>query len=177
MNEEPAYKPKVSAGLDGIVRFIGELTSWLCILLVAAIIVQVILRYVFGRGLVVLEELQWHFYGVMIMIAIPYAVITDSHIRLDLLHSRFSQRKKEWVEIFGIIFLLLPMIIVIFLHSLDFVSDSWRVNERSDAPMGLCCRWAFKSFIPIGMGLLGVAVISRLIRAVAFLRKSRAESE
>jgi TRAP-type mannitol/chloroaromatic compound transport system permease small subunit len=113
----------------------------------------------------------------MIMIAIPYGVITDSHIRLDLLHTRFSQRKKEKVEIFGILFLLLPMIVVIFMHSLDFVADSWRVNERSDAPMGLCCRWAFKSFIPIGMGLLGVAVISRLIRAVAFLRKSRAESE
>ena len=177
MSEQPEYKPKLSVALDGIVRFVGELTSWLCILLVAAIIVQVILRYVFGRGLVVLEELQWHFYGIMIMIAIPYGVITDSHIRLDLLHSRFSQRKKEKIEIFGILFLLLPLIVVIFMHSLDFVADSWRVNERSDAPMGLCCRWAFKSFIPIGMGLLAIAVFSRLVRAVAFLKKSRVESE
>ena len=175
MNEEPEYKPKLSVALDGIVRFIGELTSWLCILLVAAIIVQVILRYVFGHGLVVLEELQWHFYGIMIMIAIPYGVITDAHIRLDLLHSRFSQRTKEKVEILGIIFLLLPLIIVIFIHSLDFVADSWRVNERSDAPMGLCCRWAFKSFIPISMGLMVIAVVSRLVRAVAFLKKSRVE--
>ena len=75
MSEQPEYKPKLSVALDGIVRFVGELTSWLCILLVAAIIVQVILRYVFGRGLVVLEELQWHFYGVMIMIAIPFGIV------------------------------------------------------------------------------------------------------
>ena len=90
MNEQPEYKPKLSMTLDGIVRFVGDLTSWLCILLVVAIIVQVILRYVLGRGLVVLEELQWHFYGIMIMIAIPYGMITDSHIRLDLLHAGIS---------------------------------------------------------------------------------------
>lgn len=177
MNAESKGKPKLCAVLDRIIHGIGEVTSWLSILLIGAIIIQVVLRYIFGMGLVILEELQWHFYGIMLMIGASYAFISDSHIRLDILHSRFSARNKEKVEIFGIVFLLIPMIVVIFSHSLDFLSDSWRVNERSDAPMGLCCLWAFKAFIPIGMGLLGAAALSRLVRAIVFLFQARAESE
>lgn len=173
MKMEPQQeKPRLCTTVDGIIQRIGDVVSWLSIALLVAIIVQVILRYVFARGIVILEELQWHFYGIIVILAISYTLVSNAHIRLDLLHARFSQRNKEKVELFGILFLLLPMIVVIFLHSLDFLGDSWRVNERSDAPMGLCCRWAFKAFLPIGMGLFGMAAISRLIRAFMFLKKS-----
>jgi TRAP-type mannitol/chloroaromatic compound transport system permease small subunit len=139
----------------------------------AVIIISVVLRYVFGSSSVKLEEFQWHFYGVMIIMAISYAVVSDSHIRLDIYHVRFSRRTKEKIEFFGILFLLLPMIIVIFLHSLDLLADSWRVGERSESPMGLPYRWAFKAFFPCGMGLLVIAALSRLIRAYRFLKKSK----
>ena len=177
MNAEPhQQKPRLCAALDGMIQRIGGVVSWLSIALLVAIIVQVILRYVFASGIVILEELQWHFYGILLVFAISSALVSNARIRLDLLHARFSQRNKEKVELFVILFLLLPMIDVIFLHSLDFLGDSWRVNERSDAPMGLCCRWAFKAFLPIGMGLFGMAAISRLIRAFMFLKKSSKES-
>lgn len=172
MSDETQDKPKLCAFLDAIIQSVGNLTAWLSIFLIVVIILQVILRYVFGRGIVILEELQWHFYGIMIILAVSYTLVSDSHIRLDLLHTRFSQRRKEKVELFGILLLLIPMVIVILLHSLDFVGNSWRVNERSDAPMGLCCRWAFKAFIPIGMGLLGTAAVSRVIRAILYLKRS-----
>jgi TRAP-type mannitol/chloroaromatic compound transport system permease small subunit len=170
-------KPRFCAFLDRMILGMGRVVSWLSIALIAAILVQVILRYVFGRGVIVLEELQWHIYGVILILAISYTLVTDGHIRLDLLHARFKRRTKEKVEFFGIIFLLMPMVIVIFFHSLEFVADSWRVNEGSDAPMGICCRWAFKAFMPLGIGLLGLAGISRMVRAFVFLRKSPKESE
>ncbi len=174
---EAKERPGVCRFIDRLIQRIGTVVSWLSIFLIAVIIIQVILRYVFGRGVVILEELQWHAYGMMLILAISYTLVTDGHIRLDLLHSRFSQRTKERVELFGILFLLLPMVAVIFWHSLEFLADSWRVNERSDAPMGLCCRWAFKAFMPLGMALLGVAGMSRMWRAVSFLRHSNRNSE
>ena len=169
---EAKETPGICRFSDRWIRRTGTVVSWLSIFLIAVIIVQVVLRYAFGRGVVILEELQWHAYGIMLILAISYTLVTDGHIRLDLLHARFSQRNKERVELFGILFLLIPMVVVIFWHSLEFLADSWRVNERSDAPMGLCCRWAFKAFMPLGMALLGVAGISRLLRAVSFLRHS-----
>ncbi len=169
MSTETHEAPQFCRALDAFINRIGQLISWLAAVLVVVIIVQVILRYVFGRGLVVLEEVQWHLYAIGIMFGFSYAIVHDSHIRLDLLHDRFPRRRKEKVEIFGILFLLMPMIIVILIHSWPFLYDSLRLNERSDAPMGLCCRWFIKGFLPIGFIMLGLAAISRLVRAIAYL--------
>jgi TRAP-type mannitol/chloroaromatic compound transport system permease small subunit len=170
MSTETNEAPQFCRALDAFINRIGQLISWLAAVLIVVIIVQVILRYVFGRGLVVLEEIQWHLYAIGIMFGFSYAIVHDSHIRLDLLHDRFPRRRKEKVEIFGILFLLMPMIIVILIHSWDYWYDSLRLNESSDAPMGLCCRWFIKGFIPIGFIMLGLAAISRLVRAIAYLK-------
>lgn len=169
MSTETHEAPQFCRALDAFINRIGQLISWLAAVLVVVIIVQVILRYVFGRGLVVLEEVQWHLYAIGIMFGFSYDVVHNSHIRLDLLHDRFPRRRKEKVEIFGILFLLMPMIIVILYHSWPFLFDSIRINERSDAPMGLCCRWFIKAFLPVGFIMLGLAAISRLVRAIAYL--------
>lgn len=173
MNHSAEDSPKISKALDKFILGFGETVSWLNVILICVIILQVILRYVFGRGLVVLEELQWHLYGVGIIIGLSYCLTNDSHIRLDLLHERLSRRSREKVEIFGILFLLMPLIIVIFLHSIDFLGESWRVSERSDSPVGLPARYIIKSVIPIGFILFFMAAMSRLIRAFSVLRQRR----
>ena len=169
MNTETNEPPGFCRVIDTFITRLGRWISWLAAVLIVVIIVQVILRYVFGRGLVVLEEVRWHLYAIGIMFGFSYALVHDSHIRLDLLHDRFPRRRKEKFEIFGILFLLLPMIIVILIHSWPFLYDAWRIGERSNAPMGLCCRWFIKAFLPTGFILLGVAAVSRLVRAISYL--------
>jgi len=171
MNEETVKAPRFCRVLDEIIRRIGEYFSWFNAILVLVIILQVVLRYVFGTGLVVLEELQWHLYAVGIMLGLSYCLVQNSHIRLDLLHDRFSQRGKELVELLDHLFLLLPIIIIILIHGWEFVIDSWSVRESSDSPIGLPCRYIIKSFLLIGFGLLGTAAVSRIIRSFVFLIK------
>ena len=162
-----------SDALDKLVRGIGLVMCWSNGLLIGVIIAQVTLRYGFGAGKVYLEELQWHLYAVGVMFGVSYAQATDSHIRVDVVAMRLSDTAKRVWEIFGIVVFVLPFVFVVFYHSLDFVAESWRLNERSDAPLGLPWRWAVKSVIPLSFGLLGVAAISRLVRdVVVLLRKA-----
>jgi TRAP-type mannitol/chloroaromatic compound transport system permease small subunit len=168
---------KVTRAIDGYIRRIGAVVSWLAVVLVAVIVLQVILRYAFGKGLVALEELQWHLYAVLIMIGIPYGIVANSHIRLDVLHRSYPHKAKELIELIGIVFLLFPMIVVLFMHGLDFVESSLRVNERSDSPLGLPFRWVIKSVIPLSMLLLSVAAGSRAVRAVVSLWGRNKEKE
>lgn len=162
---------KFSDGIDAVIRGIGHVIMWTNLVLIAVIILQVILRYGFGRGLVILEELQWHLYALGIMFGASYALTLDSHIRVDIVHARLSEKWRYRWDLFGIIFLLLPFAIVIFHQSLDFMHESWRVNERSDAPLGLPWRWAIKSVIPISFGLLIAATVGRAVRIIAILRR------
>lgn len=157
--------------LEKLIQGIGHTVCWVNVLLVLIIVLQVLLRYVFGRGLVMLEELEWHLYAAGFLFGLSYAVTIDSNIRMDLIHRHFSERNREWLEAIGILILLMPFVIVILLHSFEFAKHSWVLNERSEAPLGLPCRWIIKSVIPISFGLLAVAGVTRLIRAFQVIRK------
>jgi TRAP-type mannitol/chloroaromatic compound transport system permease small subunit len=165
-NSNEALPSRFSDILDVLIRTIGHFVMWANIVLIAVIILQVVLRYGFGRGLVVLEELQWHLYAIGIMFGASYSQILDNHIRVDIIHSRLSDKWKLRWDLFGTVFLLLPFIIIIFHQSLEFVGEAFRLGERSDAPLGLPWRWAIKAVIPISFALLGVATVSRAIRII-----------
>jgi len=157
--------------IDAAIRRLTLGIGWCYVLLVLVIILQVILRKGFSHGLIVLEELQWHLYAIGVMFGLALAQTNDAHIRVDLFHTGFRTRTKRIIEIVGILVLLLPFIGVIFLHSLDFVADAWRINESSSAPSGLPWRWLIKGTIPVSMALLALAVLSRLYREVVLLAR------
>lgn len=161
--------PGLCRALDAFVLKCGVAIAWLNVVLVIIILIQVVLRYVFGMGQVYLEELQWHLFGVLIMFGIGYGVVADAHIRLDILHRRFPPRIKALVEVLGILLMLTPLIVVLFVHGIDFVESSYRVAERSESPLGLPYRWAIKAAIPVSMAYLSVAALSRLIKSIAVL--------
>ena len=146
---------------------IGRGLAWVYLVLMLVILAQVVMRYGFGHGLVALEELQWHLYAIGVMFGVSYAQVLDAQVRVDPIHGRLSARHQRWVEVLGILLLALPFVAVVFIHSLDFVADAWRTSETSSAPLGLPARWAIKAVIPISFGLLGLALISRLLRELA----------
>lgn len=150
--------------IDHLILRIGRLAAWLNLLLVGVILLQVVLRYVFHNGQVVLEELMWHLYATAFMLGLSYALVTDQHVRVDLLHERLSQRARAWVEVAGILFLLLPFAWVVFDHSLTWLAASFHANESSENPTGLPYRWLIKSVLPLSFGLLLLAALSRLWR-------------
>ncbi|BBB25439.1 TRAP transporter small permease subunit [Amphritea japonica] len=170
---EPSSLPRVplADSIDRMIQKIGHLIAWSYVLLVLIIITQVVLRKGFSSGLIIFEELQWHLYAVGVMFGLSYAQTTNSHIRVDLFYSHFRAKTKNVIEILSILFMVLPFIAVIFIHSLDFVAESYRINEHSESPSGLPFRWLIKSVIPLSMGLLALAVLSRLYRDTVLLFK------
>ncbi|UWP98188.1 TRAP transporter large permease subunit [Aliiroseovarius crassostreae] len=149
--------------IDKTVKTVGNLVMWANLLLVAAIVTQVALRYLFNVNLPKLDEVQWHFYGLVTMVGISYALVTDSHVRVDILHMQLSRRAQRVIEVIGILALLVPFIYLMVDQGYDYFYESWRVNERSDSPTGLPARWALKAVIPASFVLLALAAVARLI--------------
>ena len=163
--------------LDKVVSHIGHVVMWANVALVLAIIAQVTLRYLFNENYPKLDEIQWHFYGLTTMIGLSYALVKDSHVRVDVMHMRLRESVKRWIEVVGIVFLLAPFIYLMVDQGYDYFYDSYRVNEASASPTGLPMRWAFKAIIPVSFVLLGVAALARLLHDIHYLRTATRNSD
>ena len=170
-NESNPARMRWVEALDRFIQGFGQYISYLCALLMVVIVVQVLARYVFGRGFVVLEELEWHLYAVGFLIGISFCAVKDTNVRMDLLYQKYSPRKKAWLEIFSVIFLMLPFAVIIFIHGAEFVHKSWVLSERSEAPLGLPFRWIIKGFLPLGLFLFGLAGVVRFFKAIDVLKR------
>ncbi len=160
---------RLSRLIDPVLVAIGRWTSWLWLLLLVIIVINVFLRYVFGEGRIEFEEIQWHIYATGFLLGLSVAYQADAHIRVDVLHERFSPELKAWIELYGIVLFLLPFIALVLVFAVPFVWASYTLDEVSQAPGGLPLRWLIKAALPVGFTLLLAAVVSRLSRAWAAL--------
>lgn len=165
---------RLSGFLDPVVRTIGEVASWLWPILMLVIVLQVALRYLFGLGSIMLEEIQWHIYGIGFILGISYCLLLDRHVRIDVLAERLRPRTRAWIEFVGLLVLLLPFALAIMIEGVPFAVRSFQFGEVSAAPGGLPYRWIPKSFIVIGFALISLAALARLSRVWAFLARGPA---
>jgi TRAP-type mannitol/chloroaromatic compound transport system permease small subunit len=160
---------RLSIRIDGLIRGVGDATSWVWVVLLATIVLNVVMRYVFGEGRIEFEELQWHLYAVGFLVGVAYGVESDDHVRVDFLRGWLGLRMQAWVELYGLLLLLFPFVALIVYYSIPFIAYSWQGGEVSAAPGGLPFRWLIKSALLGGFALLGAAGLSRLLRVSAYL--------
>ena len=160
----------ITKKIDNFVLGVGEVFNWLWVVLVVVIILNVILRYVFKNGMIELEELQWHLYCIGWLVGLSSTYIVDAHVRVDVLSERLSYRKKLWFELFGILILFLPFVILVLYYAVPFFELSWSSSERSTSANGLPARWFVKGFLVISFFLLLISGLSRITRIIETLR-------
>jgi len=159
----------LSQVMDGVVSAIGKSAAWLWVVVTGIIIYAVVGRYAFGLGSVTLEEVQWHLAGAGWLLGLGYTLVTDDHVRVDVLHERFSLKGQAWIELFGLIFLLLPFLGLAVYEMVPYAYSSWQQGETSSAPAGLPHRWVLKAVLALSFVLLILAAVSRLLKVTALL--------
>lgn len=166
----PLPETGLSRALDGIVRKIGEWSSWIWTILMLLIVIQVLQRYVIGLGSIQMEEIQWHLYAIGFMLGLGLTEMRERHVRIDVVAEQFPLRVRLWIEIVGIVVFLLPFCIFVIWWSVPYVIESWRADEISAAPGGLPYRYLLKGVITVAFALLAMTGVSRLSRVWAALR-------
>jgi len=160
---------RFSQWVDGFITRLGDALSWIWLVLLSVIVMNVTLRYVFELGSIELEEIQWHLYAVGFLMGLSYAVVSDSHIRVDVVREKLSETTKVWVEFYGLILLLIPFVLLVLFASIPFIEYSYDLQEISEAPGGLPFRWVIKAMLLLGFVLLLVVSIARLTRVWLYL--------
>ncbi|MBM5815607.1 MAG: TRAP transporter small permease subunit [Cyanobacteria bacterium K_Offshore_surface_m2_239] len=154
--------------IDALNRLAARLGRWALLLMLALGTWNVVGRYAglaIGRNLSsnALIEGQWHLFALLFLLALGYALQRDDHVRVDVLQSRWSPRRKANVDLAATLGLLLPFVVVVLIASVEPTLRSWAQGEMSPDPGGLPRYWV-KSLIPLGFLLLGLQGVAQAIR-------------
>ncbi len=157
---------------DRLVIQVANATAWLFPLLMVAICTQVVIRKM-GFNQAWLDDAQWWIYGFAMTVGFAYAITTQSHVRVDILHQNFPPRKKARVELFGLGWLLLPFLMMMTDILVHYGWASVLSGEGSDSPNGLHRLYLLKMSMPFIFVLATIAAISILTRHLAHLTTVR----
>lgn len=152
-------------------RFAGRILAGILVLMTLNVFYDVVMRYFFRNSSVGMQEMEWHLFSVVILFGVSVALLDEGHVRVDFLYDRYSMRIKAMVNIIGTVMLLMPLTMLIFFGSFDFVWDAYQIGEISEDPGGLHYRWIIKGMIPLAFGCLMFAAVGYTIKNINIYRQ------
>lgn len=154
----------LSVWFDEINERIGRAVSWLNLILILLVCMDVFARYLLNKTSPWVTELEWHLFALIFLLGAGYAWKHDRHVRVDLFYARFSEKEKAMVNSLGALIFLLPWSMLMVLVSWKYAITSFRIRETSPDPGGLPAFYPIKFAICIGVALLALQALGQLHR-------------
>jgi TRAP-type mannitol/chloroaromatic compound transport system permease small subunit len=159
----------LSRAIDFVNEHIGRLVYWAVLIMVLVSAGNATSRYALNMASNAWLELQWYLFAAVFLLCAGYTLLHNEHIRIDVVSSRLSRRAQIWVDIFGLVFFLLPMTLFIMWLSWPIFMNAWTSGEISGNAGGLI-RWPVRLLVPLGFLLLSAQGLSELVKRIAYLR-------
>jgi TRAP-type mannitol/chloroaromatic compound transport system permease small subunit len=160
---------KFSNAVDWLNAQVGKYVIWLILGSTIISAVNALVRKIFNTSSNAYLEVQWYLFAGAFLLAAGYTLLHGEHVKIDVVSSRLDKRKQIWIDVFGFLFFLLPVCVVILYYGIPFFLQGYRSGEVSSNAGGLI-RWPVYILMPIGFSLLLLQGLSELIKRIAFLR-------
>jgi TRAP-type mannitol/chloroaromatic compound transport system permease small subunit len=157
-----------SALIDRINRFIGQQVSWLILVAVIVSTANAIIRKAFDSSSNAWLELQWYLFGAVFMLAAAYTLLTNEHIRIDVLSSNFKKSTRDKIDLVCHILFLLPFCVLMIYLCVPWFYLTWVSGEVSANAGGLIL-WPAKLLVLAGFILLLAQCFSEIIKRYAII--------
>lgn len=163
--------------IDLIIKRIGQLTSWLSLLMVVVMVSIILLRSLFDLGWIWLQEIVVWMHASLFMLGAAWTLQTNKHVRVDIFYTDFSPHTKALVDFIGGLLLLIPFCCFIIWVSFHYVQQSWIISEASREAGGLPALYLFKTLIPVFALLLILQAVSLLYKNLLAMRSPRTSQD
>jgi TRAP-type mannitol/chloroaromatic compound transport system permease small subunit len=121
------------------------------------------------------QESLIYAHGALFMVAAGYTLLVGGHVRVDVFYREAAPRKKAWIDLLGVVFLLIPVCLLIWRYSLPYVLSSWAVLEGSRETSGIQGVYLLKTcmlLFCILVILQGISLAFRSALVIAGVRES-----
>ncbi|MBC8129989.1 MAG: TRAP transporter small permease subunit [Rhizobiaceae bacterium] len=158
-----------SRAVDRLTVGFAVVADYLVLIAVLVSAGNALVRYTLNMSSNGLLEIQWYMFAAIVLLGASYTLRKNEHVRVDVIYSLISERKRIFVDIFGFVVLYLPVIGYLFVLCFPFFWRSFVSGETSMNAGGLTL-WPAKLMLPLGFGLLFLQGLSELIKRFAALQ-------
>lgn len=156
--------------VDRLSTAVGKLGAWAILILTFAMGYEVFARYVMRAPTEWAFDASYILYGALFMLAGPYALARNGHVRGDFLYRQWPAKRQAILDLVLYILFFFPGILALCYAGFTFASFSWIIKEHSSNSPNGPPLYHFKALIPIVGGLMVLQGIAEVTRCIVCLR-------
>jgi TRAP-type mannitol/chloroaromatic compound transport system permease small subunit len=157
--------------IDKVNTWVGKIFSWSILAMTFVIVYEVFSRYVLNAPTTWAYDVSYMLYGTLFIMAGPYALSRNGHVRGDFLYRKWSPRVQATVDLTLYILFFFAAVLALIYSGWGFFKISYMFNERSAfSPQGPPM-WPFKMLIPLVGVLMLLQGLAESVRCVICIRK------
>ena len=145
---------------------LGVVSSLLFLLLLANVVYDVVMRYVFNDVSIAFQEMEWHLFSAVFLLGVPYAIKAGGHVRVDVFYERLSVKARAIIDLIGTFVFLFPFCLLVAWFGIDFAKESFALGETSGDPGGLPYRWVIKAMIPLSFFFMAISGVGLVLHSL-----------
>ena len=161
---------KAIYAIEGLSIWVGRAFGWCILILTLSVTYEVFVRYVLNSPTVWAFDIMVQMYGALFLMAGPYALAQDGHVRADVVYRLFPVRVQASLDFFLYLIFFFPGMLALFWYGAEIASDSWRYKEVSWNSPARIQVYFFKTLIPLAGALLIIQGIAELMRCWIAIR-------
>jgi TRAP-type mannitol/chloroaromatic compound transport system permease small subunit len=155
---------------DHISTWAGKTASWLLMILMSVVCIEVFKRYILNAPTAWIFDLDNMLYGTLFMLCGAYTLAQDAHVRGDFLYSSMRPRTQATLDLILYVAFFIPGVIALVYAGYDYALYSWTINEHSNVTANGPPVYQFKTVIPVAGVLVMIQGLAEIARCVVCLK-------
>jgi TRAP-type mannitol/chloroaromatic compound transport system permease small subunit len=154
--------------IDALTDRFAWIAKWAVLLSCVISSGNALVRYALDISSNGMLEIQWYLFAACVMFGAAQVLRVNEHVRVDVLYGRYSGKTKVLIDLFGLIFFLLPVMLTMLYLSTPLFVKMFVTHEMSSQAGGLV-RWPAMLTLPLGFGLMVLQGLAEIIKRIAWL--------
>ena len=159
--------------IDSLSTWVGKAFAWLILVLTFGVSYEVFVRYALNAPTTWAFDVSYITYGALFLMAGPYALSRNGHVRGDVLYRFWRPRVQATMDLTLYFIFFLPAVLAFMYSGWGYAAMSVRFKEVSIfSPAGVPV-FPLKALIPVAGVLLFLQGIAEIIRCVLCIRSGK----
>lgn len=156
--------------IDRMTRLIGYAAAGTTVVLIAAMVTEVCLRYLLNSPTFWAYEIGYMLMGAGLMLGIAYTTQMKSHVRVDFFYNVLSPCGRAAVDLLGFA-ILLPMVLWMTAGLWDYLAYAYVNSEVSGESAWNPVVWPFRATFVLGFALFALQIVAEFLKSLHILMR------